>query len=462
MTLPSEFISQTRDLLGDAYDAFETALDTQSPVSIRIHPHKSVDRPSHFDALERVPWCATGRYLPERPAFTFDPLFHAGTYYVQEASSMFLEQAIRTIREVSGFTREPFLALDLCAAPGGKSTHLLSLLPENGLLVCNEVIRSRSLILVENIAKWGMPNNLVIQNDPATLGSYTSAFDLIVADLPCSGEGMFRKDVTARDEWSRDNVRLCAARQKRIVHDIWNALKPGGWFIYSTCTFNTEENEANVHLLAKELGAELIPIIVKPEWNVANALHHEGPVYRFFPHRVRGEGFFLALLRKNGNQTAGDPLSKIKDRRNKQQPALPAFVQHVLNPSGEYSFHTSEKNILYALPEIHTRGYTFLSSGLNVLSVGTPIGEFKGKDFIPATALAMSTQLNKAAFPFVDLSYEQAIRFLQKEALQLPADTHRGYLLVTFQNQPLGFVKNIGSRANNLYPSEWRIRNRKF
>lgn len=374
---------------------------------------------------------------------------------------MFLEQAIRTIRETAGFSPAPFLALDLCAAPGGKSTHLLSLLPANALLVCNEVVRSRSLVLAENIAKWGIPNSLVTCNDPKSFGHCTAMFDLIVADLPCSGEGMFRKDRAARDEWSADNVKLCAARQQRIVRDVWDALKPGGWFIYSTCTFNTEENEANVSLLAKELGAEILPITVDPEWNVAGALCHDLPVYRFFPHHVRGEGFFLALLRKHKDAVSSNKATgKYNVRTPGASPPLPAAIKNVINHPELFVFRNAFS--IHAVPEIHARSYAFFSSRLHVLSAGIHIGEYKGTDFIPAPALALSTQLNRTAFPSVALSYEQAIRYLQKEAIVLPEGTPKGHLLVTFENTPLGFVKNIGARANNLYPSEWRIRSRKI
>ena len=458
----------------------------QSPVSIRINPCKFMTNKTE----EAVPWCETGSYLSERPSFTFDPLFHAGTYYVQEASSMFLEQAVRTIitesAEASGFTcgelsstneQKPVTALDLCAAPGGKSTLLQTLLPVDSLLVCNEVIRSRSMILAENMAKWGMPGNIITNNDPKDFGCLTHIFDIILADLPCSGEGMFRKDHVSRDEWSVDNVKLCASRQRRIIHDVWNTLKPGGWLIYSTCTFNTEENEENVYTLAGELGAEIVSIPIKKEWNIAGAVGHNIPAYRFFPHRTCGEGFFLALMRKN-SKPAETIIAKAGNNKSKQLPGIPEQIRRMLLNPEKFAFHpeskkiisenihqarpqakhTQDTTVINAMPEIHSDIFNLLRKHLKIISAGIFLGELKGKDFIPATQLAMSTELRREAFHSVDLPLEQAITYLQREVLVMPEETPTGYILITYKNTPLGFVKNIGSRANNLYPQEWRIR----
>lgn len=284
MALPIDFITRTRALLGNEFDSFEAALQADVPVSIRINEKKGTPAPSTTGApCERVAWCETGYYLPERLSFTFDPLFHAGAYYVQEASSMFLEQAIRS------HVKTPVRCLDLCAAPGGKSTHLAACLPEGSLLVSNEVIRSRSHILAENIAKWGNPNCIVTNNDPKEIGCLTHFFDVIVADVPCSGEGMFRKDTDSTGEWSVANVALCAGRGRRIIHDVWNALKPGGLLIYSTCTYNMEEDEENIHYITEELGAEALPIPVKDEWQITGPLKYDHPVYRFSRTRPRAK-----------------------------------------------------------------------------------------------------------------------------------------------------------------------------
>lgn len=487
--LHPDFIKRTRMLLKEEYGAFETMLIlSEAPISIRLNPCKdTIDTEEDYqfsiaphNVEQLVPWCKTGCYLKMRPSFTYEPMFHAGTYYVQEASSMFLEQAVKTVLQKTGAS--PINVLDLCAAPGGKSTHLLALLPENGLLVSNEVIRSRSMILAENITKWGVPNTIVTQNDPKDFGKLTRFFDLIVADLPCSGEGMFRKDRASRSEWSLDNVKLCASRQRRIVRDVWDALKPGGWLIYSTCTFNTEENEDNVQSLAEELGAKVILIPTEKEWNIAGALKHNLPAYRFFPHRTAGEGFFLALMQKEDSapeqtaatmqtvatkqtvgtkQTIGTKQS-IGAKSNKQRPAVPEQIRNLLLQPEDFSFFTAGKSAtqIHAIPEIHAKNRALLSERLHIISAGVRLGEFKGADFIPDISLALSTKLNPRAFPTVELSYEQAIAYLERETITVPESTPKGHLLVTFRNTPLGFVKNIGARTNNLYPREWRIRNR--
>ena len=416
MALPIDFITRTRALLGNEFDSFEAALQADVPVSIRINEKKGAPIPAADTPDNRVAWCDTGYYLPERLSFTFDPLFHAGAYYVQEASSMFLEQVIRS------HVKTPVRCLDLCAAPGGKSTHLAACLPEGSLLVSNEVIRSRSHILAENIAKWGNPNCVVTNNDPKEIGRLTHFFDVIVADVPCSGEGMFRKDTDSTGEWSIANVALCAGRGRRIIHDIWNALKPGGLLIYSTCTYNTEEDEENVHHITEELGAEALPIpAVKDEWQITGPLKYNHPVYRFFPHKTKGEGFFLAALRKaDGEAEEIRFKNKNKKEKGKTAPAIPKAVKSFLSDTSSFSPEWSG-SILRMLPESVRGAYPLLREHLRILSAGICIGEAKGKDFIPAEELALSTALRPDAFPVADLDWDDAIRYLKKS----PAPTRR-------------------------------------
>jgi 16S rRNA C967 or C1407 C5-methylase (RsmB/RsmF family)/NOL1/NOP2/fmu family ribosome biogenesis protein len=436
MQLPEVFISRTKEIIGDEWPEFEQALNEESPTSIRLNPWKTDDschcKPAMTGNESPVPWASNAFYLNSRPSFTLDPLFHAGCYYVQEASSMFLEYFIQK------YLQEPVKVLDLCAAPGGKSTQLSSVLPEGSLLVANEVIRSRAHILSENLIKWGNPNTFVTNNDPFNIGRLTGFFDVIVADVPCSGEGMFRKDPAAISEWSLNNVRLCAERQRRIVADVWPALKTGGILIYSTCTYNREENEENIDCICRELGAEKL----------------EEP-HRFMPHKTKGEGFFMAGIRKIANEMTN--LTKIP-RNDKKNEARNEKVKEWLSSPADFTFLT-ENNAFFAIPTIHYPDHQLLKNALKIVSAGIALGEIKGKDLIPAHALAMSNNLSKNAFPDWELDKETALNYLRKEAFQnLPSHLPKGYILVKYQNHPLGFIKNIGTRANNLYPQEWRIR----
>ena len=456
MNLPQSFVERTRQLLGDEqYPLFEQALGTEVPVSIRPNRMKC-NLPV---AGEPVPWAPSGIYLEKRPTFTFDPLFHAGCYYVQEASSMFVERVLRE------YVQEPVVMLDLCAAPGGKSTLCRSALPEGSLLVANEVMRNRSQILAENLMKWGHPEVVVTNNDPADFTDLTHLFDVILTDVPCSGEGMFRKDQVAVDEWSLENVDICWQRQRRILSDIWPALKPGGLLIYSTCTFNREEDEDNVAWIARELGADVLEVPVEEAWGITgNLIGDSFPVYRFLPHKVKGEGFFLAILRKHaGEVETVEPRAEKKKKGGKDvkgkapQLSVPKEAKDWLQIPGDYQLTINGTNV-QAFPKSHETVYTLLQQYVKVIHAGITLGEMKGKDLIPHHSLAMSTALANDAFPKAEVTYEQAIAYLRKESLVLDAGIPRGYVLLTYQNIPLGFMKNIGNRANNLYPQEWRIR----
>ena len=464
MELPASFIDYTRALLGDEeYDKLAVAIQQEPPVSIRLNPLK----PFVFQLGEdEVPWCASGFYLKERLTFTFDPLFHAGCYYVQEASSMFVEQVLR-----QHWGEEPAVMLDLCAAPGGKSTHVRSILPENSLLIANEVIRNRSQILAENLAKWGHTGVVVTNNDPSDFTPLKDLFDIILTDVPCSGEGMFRKDPVAVSEWSLENVEVCWRRQRRIISDIWPCLKPGGILIYSTCTYNTKENEENIRWIRDEFGAEVLPLDVAEDWNITgNLLPGEHfPVYRFLPYKTKGEGFFLAVLRKNGEEETSDwamssdryenerVKSKKKRALHASVPALPASCRSWLLHADAFDF-VPDGPVWTAVRASFSRQVGLLQEAVKVWQAGVPLATVKGKDYIPLHALAMSVDLNRSAFPIVPVSYDMAVAYLRKEVLVLPPDTPKGYVLLTFQDTPIGFVKNIGGRANNLYPQEWKIR----
>ena len=383
MQLPEDFITQTRGIMGnERFERYLEAFRQEAPVSIRLNPRKTAGMA--VVAGERVPWCTQGYYLPTRPGFTFDPLLHAGCYYVQEASSMFLDEVLRQHLP----SHRAVTALDLCAAPGGKSTLLRAALPEGSTLYSNEPMRQRAAILAENVEKWGYEGCIVTNNYPRDYRKAKMKFDIILCDVPCSGEGMFRKDEATISEWSLQNVEKCWRLQREIVADAWECLNEGGLFIYSTCTFNTKENEENVRWMLAEYDATLLPIETKAEWGITGSLL-EGfrqPVCRFIPGITRGEGLFMAALRKGSL-----PLSPSNRRGNPQQ--------------------------------------------LNIMQ--------------PLLAKAEGE---------APLTYQQALAYLRHEALVLPPETPRGLINVSFMGHVLGPVKNIGTRANNLYPKEWKIK----
>jgi 16S rRNA (cytosine1407-C5)-methyltransferase len=455
MKLPETFLDTTRALLGEEAEALFVALDEPSPVSIRLNPFK----PASVVSGAQVPWSNMGQYLLERPAFTFDPLLHAGCYYVQEASSMFVEKAVSRVVEL--LDGQPLNVLDLCAAPGGKSTLLASCLPSRSMLVANELNRLRANILAENLVKWGLPNVVTTQSDATAFSKMSEFFDVVLTDVPCSGEGMFRKDPDSIGEWSLDNVKLCASRQRDIVGNIWSALKPGGFLIYSTCTYNLAENEENVQWICEKLAGEVIRIPIMPAWGISGGQgsYKTLPVNRFFPHKTKGEGFFLALIQKEGTYEAGTArIPRAKVSAGKKMPTIPVEVKKLLLEESEYEFYTDRLGRICAFPLQHLASLRRLEENLRVVHAGVVLGEVKGKDLLPDVSLALSVALNREAVKTFELDKKQAIDFLRREALVMSTECPLGWVLMCFEGQPLGWIKNIGNRANNGYPNEWRIR----
>lgn len=459
--LPPAFAAQMSMCLGpEEAGALCHALGhTSPPVSLRLNPRKATAAlTAEMEELRPVAWCPAGRYLPQRPSFTLDPRFHAGAYYVQEASSMFVEQAWHTITRHDNMM--PRRVLDLCAAPGGKSTLWRSLLPDDTLLVANEPMRQRAQILAENLTKWGHPATIVTSAYPEEFSGMHHFFDIIATDVPCSGEGMFRKDEQAREEWSPEAVVACAGRQWQILCDIWPALRPGGWLVYSTCTFNRSEDEEMVERVCRELGAEVVEIAVRPEWGIMGHYH-------FYPHHAEGEGFYLALLRKHSSADALSDASwkqggNAKRGRESKSPAVKNASQVAgwLADSNAYRIFRPSATHLAAIRKDFADDAALIASKVRTLTAGILLAEEKGPKLIPQHALALSIARAEGAFPVAPLDRTTALAYLRREAITLPPDVPRGFVIVAYEHLPLGFVNNLGTRANNLYPDPWKIKTR--
>lgn len=442
--LPKAFEESLKNSLGDSFPDFILALQQPSPVSIRINPLKHIE-----SNQDQVPWTKFGRYLTQRPKFTLDPALHAGAYYVQEASSMFVEQALTQTVDLSQKLR----VLDISAAPGGKSTHLLSLLNQESLLVSNEVIRSRASILAENIQKWGHSNVIVTNNDPEDFTKLAGFFDVILVDAPCSGEGLFRKDPDAIKEWSIENVDLCYKRQRRILADLWPALKENGILIYSTCTYNTLENEENMQWLREQHGAESLQLKIDAAWEV-EAVHKDHiHGYHFYPHKVKGEGFFLSVIRKKETQ----PEAHFKIKKG-----LTAPIKKIEEQLNEWTTLIDPKfftwnEVVYAIPGSIKKETETLLDHLKFVQAGTALATIKHDKLIPEHAAALAINLNKDHFKLLEVSEEDALRYLRKETMLIQGES-KGYTLITHKGLPLGWANVLDNRINNLYPKEWRIR----
>lgn len=447
-----DFIAGLTESVGRENAAvFLAALDTPPSVSIRYNPYKLVE----VMEGEPVPWSGWGRMLAERPSFTLDPKFHAGAIYVQDSSAMYVGHAFRKIlsqvADSQGEDGPIIRVLDLCAAPGGKTTDLAASLRETFgnrfILVANEVMKQRAAILCDNVARWGDPNIVVTSVDPAAFARYAGFFDIIVADVPCSGEGMFRKDEEALRQWSADNVTLCAARQKRIVSDVWQALAQGGVLVYSTCTFNLDENDRNVGWIAAELGAQVIDTQCDNSEVIKT-----GTGCLLLPGRVPGEGQFCAALQK----TASAGRMDWRAMQTRKFVAVDRKTAERLRPMLEEDAVLNIKgDTIVAVPEAIAMGVEMLGQ-LRPLMSGTALGQIKGKDFVPHADLALGMMLSHDAFPRVDVSRESALHFLHRDPITLE-DAPLGMVLVCFDGLPLGFVKNLGRRCNSLLPKDRRI-----
>jgi len=400
-----------------------------------------------FNAVSHVPWSQYGFYLAQRPSFTFDPLFHAGCYYVQEASSLFLEQALQQTIDLS----QPLRVLDLCAAPGGKSTHIQSLISAGSLLVSNEVIRSRAFILKQNIIKWGAQNVVVTNNDPQHFSRLQGFFDVIVIDAPCSGSGLFRRDAEAIAEWSPEAVQLCCGRQKRIIADVLPALKEGGILIYSTCSYSKEEDEDIADWMTEAMHLENVALTVENNWNIieteSEGRHAKG--YRFFPDKVQGEGFYLAVFKKR--QTAAEPRLKTALLERATAAEKSVLQKWIADIDAIEIFRVP---YLYGVLKKFVADYAILKNALNIQYAGVALGEVIRDKLLPEHALALSN-LTAASVPVVSVDYDTAIQYLQRQELRM--DTVAGWQQVAYEGHVIGWINALPNRINNYYPKEWRI-----
>ncbi|MDE6416672.1 MAG: RNA methyltransferase RsmF [Duncaniella sp.] len=458
-SIPEDFAAECRRQLGDeAAPLLDSLRDGEPGRSVRLNPAK----PSALaPAGEAVEWCDGGvRLAADAPSVTLDPLFHAGAYYAQDASSMIVKTVVKHIAGA-----DPLVAVDACAAPGGKTTATIDALPAGSLMIANEIVPARCAILRENLLKWGYPATIVTRGDTATLARMGETADLVIADVPCSGEGMMRKDADAVAQWNPRLVEECARLQREIVDNLWNLLRPGGTMIYSTCTFNRHENEENVAYIVDELGGEPIAVPGLPDC-IAPGIDTPYPCYRFMPHRLRGEGLFVAVIRKPGHSSPlGDdsvPAGKRKDSRNRRHDtgrssaARDIAASLVDRPESFGIIETSDAITLF--PEKWMPLLKRVERCTTVVQAGITAATIKGRDVIPHHSLAMSTAMNREAFPEVALSLDDARDFLRRNTLTLPPDTPRGYVTVTYGGLPLGFMKHLGNRSNNLYPADYRIK----
>lgn len=476
MTLPEGFAQMMQRLDNVDTKALIEALGQPPVVSIRYNKRKTMTL-NPYDKITSVAWCEDGVYLSSRPVFTLNPLMHAGCFYVQDASSMIYQTITSILTERLREDERPLRVLDLCAAPGGKTTAIINALSDQDVIVANEYVPARAAVLRENIAKWGFPGTAVTNAPAEMFGRCGELFDIVAVDAPCSGEGMIRKETVAAEQWSEGLVRQCAAMQREIVDHAVNCLRPGGFLIYSTCTFNSVENEENVAAMAKVHGLEIITLPIPSEWGIAPSCNADIPALRFMPHITRGEGLFVCIMRKPDNKNSSQenirlthttdiPAKAVRNVKNTKsvrdkdsrtgKAQLPPIPPNWLIKQNDY-IARFDGNTLFMVPAC-LYDLTEKLHGVKILSAGVTTAELKGRDWAPTSQLALSTAFNPEAFKIVDVDEETALSYLRHEALRLPESTPRGFVAISFNGHPLGIAKNIGNRANNLYPVAWKIR----
>jgi NOL1/NOP2/sun family putative RNA methylase len=457
INLPSIFLESLEGLPGFDRIAFENVHQSGEQVtSIRLNPNK-IKQVSLTVAMlaEAIPWTSHGYYLSQRPSFTLDPMLHAGAYYVQDASSMFLEQALQQTGDLS----LPLKVLDLCAAPGGKSTLIQSLISNKSLLVSNEVIKTRVNILAENITKWGAANVIITNNDPKDFQRMQNYFDVIVVDAPCSGSGLFRKDAAAIAEWSQQNVIMCSQRQQRILADALPALKEGGTLVYSTCSYSEREDEAIADWLINDCGLLSAQIKILPEWNIVETQPslHKAYGYRFYPDKVKGEGFFIAVFTKGEKIAPERRTAKYKTKSERLTFKEMDIVKPYLKDGDDF-FFIKQKDDVIAMPSHQEHDLATIQFSLYIKKAGLKMGSIIRNELLPDHELALSSNIN-SSLASVEVDKETALQYLRRQEIKIATDI-KGWSLLTYQHLPLGWVKILPNRINNYYPKDWRIFNK--
>ena len=449
--LPPTLLQSLQNLPGfDEQPFIKVHQSGEQITSIRVNSNKFSIANSQLKIENKVEWSSQGYYLKERPSFTLDPLFHAGAYYVQEASSMFLEEALKQSIDLS----QPLKVLDLCAAPGGKSTLIQSVISKDSLLISNEVIKTRVNILSENITKWGASNVIVTNNDPKDFQRLKNYFDVIVVDAPCSGSGLFRKDNEAIDEWSEQNVNLCSRRQQRILADIIPALKENGVLIYSTCSYSKQEDEDICDWLIKECQLSIVNFQLPANWNIIESNDHG---YRFYPDKVKGEGFFIAAFRKQQVESGEMQVVKNQNKAEKITAKEIEVIRTYLKDISSFSFIKLKDEII-SIPSHLANDLSIIQAALYIKKAGTKIGTIIRDELIPDHELALSNMLSDTVFN-IEVDEQTALQYLRRAAIELSSE-QKGWALLKFQGVPLGWVKLLPGRVNNYYPKEWRILNK--
>lgn len=463
--LPGKLLDSLEGVKGFNKETFKKIHESNERITaIRLHPSKNKCAPFKkeelnetkeperlFEGMQNIPWTNYGYYLPARPFFTFDPLLHGGAYYVQEASSMFLEQCLKQLVDLNSEIK----ILDLCAAPGGKSTHIQSLINEKSLLVSNEVIKTRVNILIENLSKWGAVNNIITNNDPRDFIRLENYFDVIAIDAPCSGSGLFRRDPDAIKEWSVEAVGMCSHRQQRILADVYPALKQNGILIYSTCSYSVEEDEEICDWICDHFNVEPLTVNINPEWGIVqtSGIKHHAPGYRFFPDRLKGEGFFISCFRKKDGEESFDSYPK-KNKLLKLSASEKETVEPWLRNPSAYNLYHLEQDV-FAFPVTMDQDLALVHANLYTKKAGVRIGRLVKRELLPDHELALSEIANETILS-ISLKKEEALQYLRKEEVKFEAGD-KGWALVKYEGVNLGWVKLLGNRINNYYPKEWRI-----